>query len=198
MIRRPILYGWLTTLLFVVLSADASANTPAPTDETSRYEVDFMTGMIDHHAMAVEMANICLERASHAELLEMCNNIRAAQTSEIRTMQSWLAQWYGRDYKPRMSKAERAQLRELSQASGPDFEIAFMQSMVEHHQAAIAEAGECLGSAYHRELIQLCGSIAAAQAQEIVTLRVWLCDWYRVCILESARRELSSSEHAVA
>lgn len=69
----------------------------------------------------------------------------------------------------------------MGELSGADFEIAFMQSMIEHHQAAIAEAGECLGTAYHRPLIELCGAIAAVQAQEIVDMRTWLCDWYGLC-----------------
>ena len=36
---------------------------------------------------------MCLEKAVHPELLEMCGQIRDAQQQEIATMQGWLQEW---------------------------------------------------------------------------------------------------------
>ena len=68
---------------------------PDASHAQSRYELRFMTEMIDHHAMAVEMGEMCLSRAVHPELLAMCQEIIAAQMQEIETMQAWLQDWYG-------------------------------------------------------------------------------------------------------
>lgn len=176
---RPAFALWF--LLAVPLVASASA--PAPSEDASRYEIQFMEGMIDHHATAVRMADLCLERATHAELTKLCDQIKTAQTAEIGRMQAWLDAWYEASHKPSMSKSDREQMRQMGELSGADFEIAFTRMMIEHHQMAIVEASDCLVNAYHRELIRLCGSIASAQAEEIVTMRSWLCDWYRVCLL---------------
>jgi len=181
-LAHPVLALWIS----LALPFAASASAPAPSEEASRYEVQFMEGMIDHHAMAVRMADLCLQRAMHAELIELCTQIKSAQTAEIRRMQSWLEAWYDVTHKPSMSKSDREQMRRLSDLSGADFEIAFMRMMIEHHQMAIVEASDCLVNAYHRDLIGLCGSIASAQAEEIVTMRSWLCEWYDVCLLTAA------------
>lgn len=180
-----------TSVVLLALAACASidvalATGPAPSAQTSQYETDFMRNMIDHHSMAIRMADICSKQATHPELLQMCGGIRTAQSGEVQQMQSWLQAWYGTNYKPQMTREDKQQLRALSQLSGAEFEIAFMRAMIEHHQGAIMEAGDCLGAAYHPELIQLCGSIVQAQAAEIITMRGWLCGWYQVCDMRIA------------
>lgn len=62
-----------------------------------------MMGMADHHAMAVHMAEMCLEKAIHAELLATCEQIIATQSAEMEMMQAWLADWYGVTYEREMS-----------------------------------------------------------------------------------------------
>lgn len=153
----------------------------AATGSAAAYEQRFMTGMIDHHQMAVEMARICLSKAVHDELRQMCESIIAAQSREIRQMQDWLSDWYGVSYTPEMSNKGSRQLARLSSLSGSEFEIAFMESMIEHHEAAIREAGTCLDRAAHRQLLRLCESVIAAQSAEIEQLQEWLCTWYGRC-----------------
>ena len=71
------------------------ASAPAPSPSTSNFEIRFMTDMIDHHQMAVMMAEMCIARAIHPELRSLCENIRTAQMAEIEEMQAWLQDWYG-------------------------------------------------------------------------------------------------------
>src|SRR3546814_7594020 len=87
--------------------APVLAEQPALEQSTAQYEIDFLTGMIDHHAMAVETAEMCVEKAIHEELRTLCQEIIEAQTAEIETMQSWLEEWYGGTYEPSMSSGEK-------------------------------------------------------------------------------------------
>ena len=64
------------------------ADQPAPTPNQAKYEIRFMTEMIDHHMMAVMMGQTCLTRAYHPELLQLCESIVTSQMQEIQTMQS--------------------------------------------------------------------------------------------------------------
>ena len=41
-----------------------------------------MENMIDHHAMAVMMAEMCTMMAVHPELISMCENIIMTQTED--------------------------------------------------------------------------------------------------------------------
>lgn len=95
----------------------ASSIEPAPAKTQSRYEIDFMVDMIDHHQMAIEMAEICLEKAVHEELLELCSDIIATQSAEIATMQTWLENWYGVSYEPMMKPSAERKLAEMNQMS---------------------------------------------------------------------------------
>ena len=51
----------------------ADALTAAGADrETGRFEVPNMEFAIDHHAMGVKMATLCVQKAVHAELRQLC------------------------------------------------------------------------------------------------------------------------------
>lgn len=57
----------------------------------------FLEDMIPHHMMAVMMSQQLLVRglAGHQALVPFATEIRDTQTAEIRTMRSWLQQWFG-------------------------------------------------------------------------------------------------------
>jgi uncharacterized protein (DUF305 family) len=160
-------------------AAPAKADALAPDKKTAKYEIDFMTGMIDHHAMAVMMAEMCVAKATHEELRTLCQNIITTQTQEIQMMQSWLQSWYGISYEPRVK--DGGQMEKLSSLYGAEFEIEFMRMMIRHHLGAIKEASACVERVYHEELRTLCENIITAQAAEIEQMRTWLCRWYGVC-----------------
>lgn len=159
--------------------AASDALAPASSQRTSRFEVRFMTGMIDHHAMAIMSAEMCLEQAIHEELRAMCEDIIAAQSAEIELMQGWLQGWYGVSHAPEMSMG--GGMERLMRLTGAEFEIAFMKMMIRHHRQAVREGTMCTAKAYHAELVQLCEGIVATQTQEIAVMRDWLCEWYGIC-----------------
>lgn len=175
MIQTTALFG---AIAFGVAVGPAVASAPAPTQQQSKFEIRFMENMIDHHAMAVMMGQMCLEKAQHAELKQMCQNIVTSQSAEIRIMQGWLLQWYGVSYAPQTSNMK---MQKLMRLTGAEFEIEFMEEMIEHHADAIRESTDCLLKAYHKELRDLCQNIITAQAAEINTMRTWLCQWYGEC-----------------
>lgn len=181
------LFGVLLLALVVsfgasgLLATPVAASEPAPDKATAKFEVKFMQDMIDHHAMAVMTAEMCVEKATHEELRQLCENIIAAQSDEIQKMQTWLADWYGVHYEPRMKRGEMRQMEKLASLSGAEFEIAFMEMIIRHHERAIKEAETCIERAYHDELVSLCENIVETQSAEIEQMQTWLCEWYGIC-----------------
>ena len=159
----------------------ASGDGPAPKKGTAQFEIRFMKNMIDHHHMAVMMAELCEERAITEDLFELCMQIEEAQSAEIEEMQSWLLDWYGITYEPQMHRKMEGELEELAALEGEEFEIEFMLMMIEHHEVAIKEAQKCGRKAYHEELLELCHNIIETQSAEIALMESWLCDWYDIC-----------------
>jgi hypothetical protein len=104
LMKNQILFVALITL---VLSVFASALADGPTEgRAGRAELRYMEGMIDHHQMAVDMANDCLVKVSSEELKTICQNVIDAQTAEIAQLQDWLLSWYNVQYAPVAMMAE--------------------------------------------------------------------------------------------
>lgn len=180
---RPVVAAVLVLVASVALltPGGASASEPAPHAGTARFEVDFMTGMIDHHAMATEMGQLCLEKATHEELRSLCADIVASQSEEIETLQEWLSSWYGISYEPQMKPGEMKQMERLARLSGAGFDVEFMEMMSRHHAKAVRMASRCVDRAHHKDLQALCGDIVTTQTAEIQLMQGWLCDWYSIC-----------------
>jgi uncharacterized protein (DUF305 family) len=157
------------------------AGAPAPSSSAINFEIRFMQDMIDHHMMAVMTAEICLDAAVHEELVATCQEIIATQTQEIETMQAWLSDWYGITYAPMMNRGMMKEVERLEELEGAEFEIAFMEMMIRHHEGAIKEASRCTKKAYHADLLAMCEDIIQAQAAEIAQMENWLCEWYDRC-----------------
>lgn len=59
------------------------------------FDKAFISEMIVHHEGAVDMAELALTNANHAEIKTLAKAIITAQTSEIAQMKAWLTTWYG-------------------------------------------------------------------------------------------------------
>jgi uncharacterized protein (DUF305 family) len=166
----------------VASAAPAAADGPAADPRSARYEVKFMTEMIDHHHMAVMMSAVCVQETDiEPELREMCQMMLADQQQEIELMQSWLQDWYGISYPPMMMPGHGEMMAELAALDGDEFEVAFLMSMPGHHLDAVREGARCERMASHQELLDLCGAIRESQLREVEVMRSWLCDWHDIC-----------------
>ena len=166
----------------VASSAPAVADGPAQNDRSARYEVHFMTNMIDHHHMVVMMSAVCVQETDiDPQLRAMCETMLADQRREIELMQAWLQDWYGISHPPMMMPGHGEMMAELVALDGEEFELAFLMSMPGHHLDVVRADERCQRMAAHQELRDLCGAIKASQLREIEVMRSWLCDWHDVC-----------------
>ena len=174
--------GLVAAFLGLLFAPPASADAPAADPDAAAFEVEFLTMMIDHHQMAVHMSEMCLDKAVHEDLLDLCESIMTSQAAEIVQMQAWLSDWYGIEHEPSMDDpAHHQHMEHLETLSGEAFEVAFLEMMIEHHAMAVVDGQECLRESAHRELRSLCAGIVRTQLREIVQMQVWLCRWYGEC-----------------
>lgn len=194
-------------VLAVVGLSVVAADGPAE-GRVGRAEVRFMEGMIDHHSMAIDMAQDCLQKAESDDLKQLCQDIIDKQGEEIKTLQQWLDQWYSITYNPMtmadmmgqmpedmmmggmmmggmmhgMEHGERGQggipagmdppmmmgmMAGLSRLEGQEYEVAWMEAMIDHHDDAINMAERILERGEHQELLDMAQQIIDDQKAEI-------------------------------
>ncbi len=78
-------------LAFVGLSIGmGNGAEPSPQMSAARFEKMFLQSMPDHHNMAVQTSQICLEKTQRPELRGLCQQIITSQQRETGIMQGWL------------------------------------------------------------------------------------------------------------
>jgi uncharacterized protein (DUF305 family) len=107
-------------------------------------DVEFMQGMIAHHAQAIYMSRMAEAHGASPRLLKLANKIDQSQVAEIRIMQGWLV--HNGQVAPDTSSwrtmtmtgmLTEAQLKELDAAKGADFDRTFLTLMIQHHEGAL-------------------------------------------------------------
>lgn len=159
---------------------DAGSQPPAsrPLDAAfNAADVAFATNMIPQHQQAIEMAKLAANRASNSDVKDLAGGIEKAQSLEMETMSEWLRAWGtpvppttgtdtgGNGGMPGMTSGE--EMKNLTAATGPDFDRMFLQMMIRHHQAAVEMAMTEQTQGQNPEAKTLAGQIAADQKAEI-------------------------------
>jgi uncharacterized protein (DUF305 family) len=150
-------------------------------------DVDFMAGMIPHHAQAVVMAGWAPSHGARKDVAVLCERIVVGQRDEIALMQEWL-----RDrgetvpdatstrHKMKMNGMEHEMLMPgmltdeemaaLDRARGPEFDRLFLTGMIKHHQGAIGMVDvlfKAYGAAQDETVFKFASDVYADQSIEI-------------------------------
>lgn len=172
--RRRVTATLSVVLAFgIVLAPAAQASGPQ-----RGLDREFMTEMVSHHGMAVDMAELARNKATHPELKAVAGSIVRSQAAEIRRMQGWLKRWYRVTVRPRQTEEDMRDMRELEGASGGAFELRFMSLMTVHHTFAIERASIAARRAGHPGVRRLARAIVRAQEREVKQFRDWTVAWY--------------------
>ena len=177
-------------------ASDAGRTAEVSTTEHNDADVSFASDMITHHAQALSMVDLTLDRPLDPEVQALAEGIRDAQGPEIETMADWLTTWgeevpetmrdhanaghdmgdmsegmddMGHDDMPGMMSAD--DMDALENASDEDFQAMWLEMMVEHHEGAVEMARDEQQDGRFKDAVDLAGQIIAAQEREIETMK---------------------------
>ncbi len=156
-----------------------------PTTTPSFTIVDSMFSqmMLPHHAQAVQMADLVPERTDTPEVLALAREIKDAQQPEVDRMTAWLTEWGLEVDDDPAESTERAdvegmlteaELQELRDASGAEFDRLWLEGMLAHHEGAVTMAEAVLSAGVHRPTLTLAEEILRARQTEITRMRAML------------------------
>lgn len=160
------------TLTFA--TGPVTASEPAPRNRLTVLEIRLLRDLIDGHNFAVQMSQLCVQKATLGDLKSLCQQVITTQQQQIQTMQSWLSDWYGITYTPTPNKSSANVVSQLAALNGDDFNITFMETLTSHHWGAIEFGGEIIDRAYHNEFVNLATDVITDQVDEINQLRSML------------------------
>ncbi len=178
-------------------------STRAQLPPISQKDVEFMQGMITHHAQAVEMTALIADRTTNKEIRSLGSRISHSQADEMRFMERWLAQrghpiasthsasMHGMDMAghdmhsmsaghvmmPGMLTPE--QMEALKNAKGAEFDRLFLRGMIQHHKGAL-DMVEVLfnapGTGQDAELFNFATDVDSGQRAEIKIMETMLAE----------------------
>src|SRR2546425_1551767 len=167
----------------------APAPAPARADSgRSSYtaaDVHFVSGMIGHHAQAIQMAGWAPSHGASPAVRVLCERIVVAQNDEIVFAQRWLRErnevvppadprghvMPGMDHPMLMpGMLTPDQMAQLDAARGPQFDRFFLTFMIQHHRGALTMVAQLLatpGAAEDGPIFRFAADVNADQTTEI-------------------------------
>ena len=155
-------------------ATDLSAVRHTPAD------VQFMQGMIGHHAQALEMSALVPSRTANEDIRKLAQRIEISQADEIRMMREWLQargaplpdehahHAHGAALMPGMLTPD--EMKRLAAATGAQFDELFLAGMIKHHEGALTMVQELFekpGAGQEPDIFAFASDVDADQRMEI-------------------------------
>jgi uncharacterized protein (DUF305 family) len=177
---------------------DASGIAKAQADSARRpytqADIDFMSHMIGHHSQAIVMANWAPTHGASPSVQRLAERIINAQQDEISTMQQWLrdrreplpdtsaagmtmVMHGGHDQMMMPGMLTQAQLQQLDQARGSEFDRLFLTFMIQHHRGAVSMVQALFGTngaAQDETVFKFANDVNVDQTTEIRRMELML------------------------
>jgi len=182
--------------------AAVAANTSAPVTDTTvdaqhdytAADIQFMDGMIAHHAQALLMAGWAESHGASPAVLTLTSRITNAQKDEIAGMQKWLRDRHqpvpepdphgmmmnmnGMQHEMLMpGMLTESQLKQLDEARSKEFDRLFLTFMIQHHRGAVTMVNDLFGTngaAQDITVYKMASDISADQTTEIERMQKML------------------------
>ncbi len=149
-------------------------------------DVEFMQGMIAHHAQAIHMSRMAESHRANPRVLKLAIKIDQSQVAEIRLMQEWLidngqvapdtSSWRAMTMPGMLTEA---QLKALDAATGVAFDRAFLTLMIQHHEGALKMVADLFATPAAGQEIDVnvfANDVVTVQTAEIGVMRQMLSE----------------------
>lgn len=149
-------------------------------------DVEFMQGMIGHHAQAIFMSRMAASHGANPRLVRFAQKIDQSQDSEIRLMQEWLRA--NGQFAPDTSAGHTMQMtgmltpeqmKRLDASRGAEFDRQFLIMMIQHHEGALTMVKDLLATpraAQDVDVNVFANEIESGQSAEIQIMKQMLAE----------------------
>lgn len=176
---------------------------------TKDFEIQFIESTIDHHFSALRMTELAVgtdpqrssaisptegvaqtpgypatqAKATLDDLKSLARRANRTQREQILTLQSFLRNWYGISYQPKLTPDGEAGIDVLeAAATGKQFDKKFYETFSRHHYTLLDPLNQCITGSelLHPDLMSLCNEMWHSQTADITTMRRDLARHYGI------------------
>lgn len=160
--------------------AKSSSEQPVITGTPSGFnddDVEFAEGTIKRHRLSMEAAKFAPDRSDDPELVALAADISAVQKPEFELAKAFLAQWSFDSEESRVDPGaaygpiEDPTINRLATLRGPEFDMLWLQTMVEYHRETISRADAEIARGTNADAVML-----AKQMREIQKVQLGLLE----------------------
>jgi uncharacterized protein (DUF305 family) len=201
---RVMLTGLLAAALGAAAGAQSNPGTQTPPEPKARPDlvrfpytdgdVEFMSGMIPHHAQAVLIAGWAKTHGASQQVQMLCERQVISQRDEIEMMRNWLRD-RSLEVPPRDATKHKMkmgdmvhemlmpgmltdeELARLDKARGRDWDRLFLESMIKHHEGALKMVDDLFkapGAMLDEDVFKFASDVFADQTAEIERMQKML------------------------
>ena len=159
---------------------DQPAIMNAPNAEQAPYDLQFIDTISVNYQQGVDVARIAETRAQHPELKEFARQVVAAHEQQNSQLKTWRAKWYNDAPSAINTKmtgmidlVNASDMKEISEATGSEFDLLFLDVMRVHRQSALVMWQEALTNAMHAELRRFAQQDIDVHETEIMQMNRW-------------------------
>jgi uncharacterized protein (DUF305 family) len=177
-----------------IAAAKAKARADSAKLPYTEADINFINGMIGHHAQAIVMAKWAPTHGASSAIQVLCARIINAQSDEINLMQQWLRErnqpvtepnpkgmtmvMNGETHVMAMpGMLTEEQLKQLDASNGKEFDRLFLTFMIQHHQGAVGMVKDLFataGAGQDEMIFKLASDVNVDQTTEIARMQKML------------------------
>ena len=172
--RVLLLAGLATALVGIgVMGCGGSGLNPGANAYTIPFipqnDVQYIDAMVPHHLMAIDMAQMVLDRGSNVRIKAIAQAVKNAQGPEIAMMKSVRKTLTGSDVisAAPIDRYLDKMMMDMGGMSGNELDMMFLKSMIGHHSEAISIASRALDKLSRTEMKANAEAVISDQAREI-------------------------------
>lgn len=184
-----VLSAMAAILLLASCSAATSDEKPKPTSETpvitgepagsNADDASFVIDMVASHKQAVQLSGLVSNRSADPNVTQLAADISSSRVLEIELMKALLAQWNadspalpapdgpGAPETPAVGTVDDGTVARMQALNGQDFDVLWLQSMIEHGQGAVQIASAEVEHGHNVDAVALANRIVEKQQVEI-------------------------------
>ncbi len=161
---RTTLIGLLGAAVMVVIPGCSMGS-------ASQAEAEFVAAMVPHHRLGVELLQIAEPRVNDVRVRRLVFEMASYHDADLHHLDHYLSGWSLLEAEVYPGWLDPERVRALERLSGAEFDVAWLQAMIEHHEGALDLAGHFLEEGGRKDLVTLATGIIEVQSRELAQMR---------------------------